>query len=763
MKKNLLFLFALLLSMAGLTAEAQVVFQTSSAPGESDWAADTHWYRIACNDGGGWLSTGSSYVSSENLRLTNVATDTSDNGLWCVVGDDTNGYQFYNKASGVTKTLGMTGSDGSAHAKMYTADDATTNSATTTFYKVNSTASGVTNGFCFRMASTGNNYWNNRNSGDLALWNDSRATTATGSAFTFYDETLSDPTTLFTYVGSVSDITDETWQAITSKNTENSKYYWNLDADGSTITTSAYTGGMDEFPTTAQWAFIGNATDGFKIYNRAQQKYVSAVRNGSSKTYVTLADDGSTFYASNFLRAQPANAFVLTSEKDSRYFLNWADRKLICSWAAGTDAAARTDVGNAIVSVSAKDLIEAAQAVNWPTYTALNTSWQSMQANVLTNAVGYPSDADKTSMNTACTNKSDYATAKSLYTQYTTVADGYYRLVNAQKQTADGTAMYLTPEVSGTNLYLYKKSGTEKNVDNVVKVTTNSDGKRILWVNGKAISTNPGRSNGSGRRFSLVDESSAGKFVLTPTTLTALFFVGEQTNTDSNYNGLHSNGDDGTQVVNWSYSTNASNASLWYIVPATEVEVSLNALNGKSYSTAYLPFNAAIASGSNVKAYTAALNTAKTAFNLTEVTELPSATGLLLVDEVSAATTATLTISNEATTATSDLTGTYFPITLTDTQKSQYLVFGKSNNVAGFYYPGTNLTTIGMNKAYYDNSSSSAGSAIGLDWENRVTGINAVESQLASSAAPVYDLSGRRVASPSKGGIYIQNGKKFVK
>lgn len=31
------------------------------------------------------------------------------------------------------------------------------------------------------------------------------------------------------------------------------------------------------------------------------------------------------------------------------------------------------------------------------------------------------------------------------------------------------------------------------------------------------------------------------------------------------------------------------------------------------------------------------------------------------------------------------------------------------------------------------------------------------------SNAAVFDLSGRRVMAPVKGGVYIQNGKKFVK
>jgi hypothetical protein len=44
-------------------------------------------------------------------------------------------------------------------------------------------------------------------------------------------------------------------------------------------------------------------------------------------------------------------------------------------------------------------------------------------------------------------------------------------------------------------------------------------------------------------------------------------------------------------------------------------------------------------------------------------------------------------------------------------------------------------------------------------------GTTAIESVLndgADANAPIYDLSGRRVMNAVKGGIYIQNGKKFI-
>lgn len=37
-----------------------------------------------------------------------------------------------------------------------------------------------------------------------------------------------------------------------------------------------------------------------------------------------------------------------------------------------------------------------------------------------------------------------------------------------------------------------------------------------------------------------------------------------------------------------------------------------------------------------------------------------------------------------------------------------------------------------------------------------------VEGQLLDNQTPVYDLSGRRVVKTVKGGLYIQNGKKFI-
>lgn len=54
-----------------------------------------------------------------------------------------------------------------------------------------------------------------------------------------------------------------------------------------------------------------------------------------------------------------------------------------------------------------------------------------------------------------------------------------------------------------------------------------------------------------------------------------------------------------------------------------------------------------------------------------------------------------------------------------------------------------------------------SGSAQALDFSfGHVTGIETLDTGAAH--APIYDLSGRRVLTPAQGGVYLQNGKKFI-
>ena len=46
--------------------------------------------------------------------------------------------------------------------------------------------------------------------------------------------------------------------------------------------------------------------------------------------------------------------------------------------------------------------------------------------------------------------------------------------------------------------------------------------------------------------------------------------------------------------------------------------------------------------------------------------------------------------------------------------------------------------------------------------EDNATGIDEVKTENVKRETEIYDLSGRRVSAPAKGGVYIINGKKVI-
>lgn len=204
--------------------------------------------------------------------------------------------------------------------------------------------------------------------------------------------------------------------------------------------------------------------------------------------------------------------------------------------------------------------------------------------------------------------------------------------------------------------------------------------------------------------------------------------------------------EESNQNLNWWYD-NDGNAK-WYLIEATDIEVALNAANGASYATTYLPFSVSAAEGAEL--YTGELN--GNVMNLTKShTGVAAEQGIVLVGE-SSATKAVLTIG-EGTATSKGLVGTLAPKTV---ETSAVLTLGKSGSEVGFFtFTGTQ---IGANKAYVEKTGGA--SAVMINF-GEVTGIeNAVAPEAAN--APLYDLSGRRVVKAVKGGLYIQNGKKFI-
>lgn len=124
-----------------------------------------------------------------------------------------------------------------------------------------------------------------------------------------------------------------------------------------------------------------------------------------------------------------------------------------------------------------------------------------------------------------------------------------------------------------------------------------------------------------------------------------------------------------------------------------------------------------------------------------------------------AATTATVNIGDGN--AESSMLGTLINLSLTNAEKSTYRVFGRnSSNVVGFFTPSEGLNKVMANRGFFKVAT---GGALRLNFEDSVvSGIDAIDANQALHNAPIFDLSGRRVMNTVKGGLYIQNGRKFI-
>lgn len=142
--------------------------------------ADTKFYTIQ-NGKGGFVSLNSDYKSGESLSLANKNAPQDNQGIWAFVEKSKNVYTVYNFSTGLSKVLGMTGSEASARAKMVAPESTThTIEFDGTFNFDGKNPSYI------KLKGSSSNYWNDRGS-YLALWNSSGAIGDTGSKF-FLDE-----------------------------------------------------------------------------------------------------------------------------------------------------------------------------------------------------------------------------------------------------------------------------------------------------------------------------------------------------------------------------------------------------------------------------------------------------------------------------------------------------------------------------------------------------------------------------------------------
>ena len=207
------------------------------------------------------------------------------------------------------------------------------------------------------------------------------------------------------------------------------------------------------------------------------------------------------------------------------------------------------------------------------------------------------------------------------------------------------------------------------------------------------------------------------------------------------------------------WENNKDNGSTFVAWKDCLPNITLNAVNGKSYASFYVDYPVKVTS-EDVQVYTGTING-----NSLEMTEagdkiIPANVGVVLISETGA-TTAAISISDGAgTLALGSLTGTTTGLNIGG-QQSNYLVLGRDKDdqtKVGFYRP--NGTQIPANKAYIYLAGGNV-QGLAFNFDGATTDINNISA--TTDKQEIYDLSGRRVMKANKG-LYIINGKKcFIK
>ncbi|WP_443964574.1 hypothetical protein [Prevotellamassilia timonensis] len=223
-----------------------------------------------------------------------------------------------------------------------------------------------------------------------------------------------------------------------------------------------------------------------------------------------------------------------------------------------------------------------------------------------------------------------------------------------------------------------------------------------------------------------------------------------------------SNNDKVTSLGTWQKKSNG--ACFLFLEPEFTVNLNTNDNLVASFATLALPFDFKVASSNtnDAKLYSGAYNASTRTLDMTAVEDVvPASAGVVIKSDNKAAN---IVLTANAKSAATALTGNQLVGTTEEIAFSELtdkLVFGvTTQNHVGFYAAGGSAA-LPANRAYLPTSVLGGVKAVAMNFGGDVTGINAVVKADKANAA-IYDLTGRRVTRTVKGGLYIQNGSKFV-
>lgn len=771
--KKITFLLSLVFAFfwGGITASAQVDFQPSEAPSSGKWAPNTTWYKMSLR---AKYVTAFSADGFGNLYAKQSAEVFGEGALWCVVGDAENGYKLYNMFAGPNKPMTLTNmaNDGAGRAQLVEGEG-TLLDIKTTVDKNNKRVEG----FFIKPFGT-KDQWVNERGGYFSNWTSSAALGEGGSAIRFYAVADVDADVAKGLAELKSTLNSNIEKAESLKG-EGLGYYLQSKIDAAkSVAENAEAKTADVLnainaltpnqPQAGVLYRIVSAYPGFEntqkvkkgVYTDGAGLYWADVDTKNLTQYWMFEPaNGGCFYLKNAILHNYVYAANSMSEgKDRMVEISWpvnADGVPVANLRTGTDSPFHalnhgsgagkgssltgygnfgTETGGASAWYIIPASLDDVHSITGEAVAGLFPATEEKQ-------VGLYKKSEVDAFALACNDFAAVADLKVAVTIFEGLslpkalafsADKYYRFVNIGTSATSGYDVTLG--VKDGKAFCSK--GNKENIDFVWQVIPTTNGKHFIKnANGKTYLQSV--QNGQTAQTALGEKenpyelrkASAGVFKL----YSGSVYPAQVETNDKNT--FYLNGWDGENAK-------------WKVFEIESVEIPLHAAGTASYATTYLPFSVSAAEGAEL--YTGELN--GNVMNLTKShTGVAAEQGIVLVGE-SSATKAVLTIG-EGTATGKGLVGTLAP---KDVEAKSVLTLGRSGSEVGFFaFTGTQIDA---NKAYVKKTAGA--SAVMINF-GEVTGIeNAVAPEAAN--APLYDLSGRRVVRAVKGGLYIQNGKKFI-
>ena len=488
-----------------------------------------------------------------------------------------------------------------------------------------------------------------------------------------------------------------------------------------------------------QWCFTGNTVDGFKIYNKKAGANTMMVYGSSNPFMKENATDQNTWaLVPTSVAGNPNGACF--KRKDQNNYINHQSGTLKY-WSA-------TDNGstNHFILYTPTWITEAAGWTSCPEGVVGSSASLGQVQNTYADYVANPSDANSLLVKAAIE-------AMKAETPIAITADKYYRLINVARKSGS-TPTVLAVDPNDPTLTRALASATS-DISMLWKFeTVEGGGYKIMNANAQAYlgaayfegnSQQPEAGN-----VHLKDNANA--FVYEATALG----IGQYNIKDKINLPLHAAS--GYNVVG--YAGGKGTASAWYILPVENIDV---AISEAGYSTLNAPFAVTLPQG--VTAYGVTSSSA----NSVGLTPLTGSTLKANTPVVLKADAATYSLPI-ATTAGAEITGNKLSgTTIAQNVTAESYILALINTEVPtegvcFYKLDQTSNKVGANKAYLPQS------AIVADAPEKVLnfvfgdvlGIGDANVTEGTEKEVYYDLSGRRVETPSKGIYVTKKGKKVI-